>query len=80
MSCVTIKEFTDTIIEIDRLQIIKDFEQFELDGKIGDCVLRCAASNYKLKNPAFNCSISLTMGLIANEVFRYYAMLYLKDK
>jgi len=56
------------LTDAQRQQLLTDYEQFECDGCIGDCLLRTIASS--------NNNVSLAMILVAMECYRYFATLY----
>lgn len=70
-----IQEYVADLTEDQRYQIIKDWEQFEKDGYIGNCFLR---ESVRKIIPSGSISITLIMKDIAFEVFRYYTNEYLK--
>lgn len=69
-----LREYVATLDEETCQQIIKDQEQFERDGFIGDCALRTHADIIKddvLK--AVGTNITLWMDRLVFEVYRRYA-------
>lgn len=69
-----LREYVATLDEETCQQIIKDQEQFECDGFIGDCALRTHAGIIKddvLK--AVGTNITLWMDRLVFEVYRRYA-------
>ena len=64
-------------LPLDKLvQIVKDYEKFELDGFIGDCELRHQAEAFRYSDA----SIVLLMERIAFEVYRNLANEYIEKE
>lgn len=64
-------------LPLDKLvQIVKDYEKFELDGFIGDCELRRQAESFRYSDA----SIVLLMERIAFEVYRNLANKYIEKE
>ena len=61
--------------EVEKLQLISDYEKFEKDGMIGECLLRSTANTLMPGNP----NVVLWMREIAFECYRYYAKKFLGD-
>ena len=55
-----------------REKIIKDYEQFESDGFIGDCSLRDFAVEYQKLTGIPKHNITVTMNEVVFEIFRHH--------
>lgn len=79
----TIRGFVGQLDYDECLQIMKDYEQFEKDGYIGDCLLREKSGIVKAAYGSD--SIVLIMEALIKEVYRrlaygYTRMVYLSNK
>lgn len=73
-----IRKFVEELDEDTCTQIMKDMEQFEADGFIGNCTLRTVAG--QVKDALGISSITLCMLIVVNEVHRRYAYKYLSGE
>lgn len=67
----SVKQVVFELTNNEKLQIISEFEQFEQNGYIGECLLREVASNCQGSAQL----VSIFMNLVAFEVYRslYYS-------
>lgn len=70
---LNIRNIVSTLSLEDRIQIFKDFNKFEKDGYIGDCLLRSISETSGLDQNY------LSMNLIAFEVWRTFCVEHLKQ-
>lgn len=56
----------------DMQQMIKDYEQFEKDGKIGDCLLRRTAQDFITENRMSSSAVVHLMKDFAFECLRFF--------
>lgn len=75
----SIKEYVNTLDDEIILQIIKDYEQFESDGAIGDCALRSNAQEVGFNLGIGDHMIVFTMEKLAFECYRYFAQQNIKQ-
>jgi len=72
------KRFTKTEIDKlstqDKLKLISEFEEFEREGQIGQCLLRSTAA----KIPGGQANITVMMTMVAMETYRHFAKEQLK--
>lgn len=71
-----IRKVVDEISEEERRQVIEDYEKYEKDGYIGDCVLRdvtSAVGEFTHDHP------TIWMREVAFETYRYYADKYFEE-
>lgn len=76
MELSTLQTVILSLSDSDKIQIINEFEQFEKDGCIGECLLRQTAKTL----PMSQHYITLYMNKIANECYRYFANSLFKTK
>lgn len=72
----TIKEYVETLNDDVILNIIKDYEQFESDGAISDCVLRSNAQEVGFNLGIGDHMIVFIMEKLAFECYRHFANRY----
>lgn len=66
----TVRSFVSLLSEDQKLQIVKDWENFRIEGQIGDCVLRSKA--LELKHSLMDVPITLVMWEIYTAVCEFY--------
>ena len=71
---------SDSLTDDQRAQVIKDFEQMEADGCIGDCLLREITEQFLTKYEFPTAQIILTMNTVAFECYRVFANKWLEKK
>jgi hypothetical protein len=69
----TIKEYVETLNDEVILKIIKDYEQFESEGAIGDCALRSNAQEVGFNLGIGDHMIVCTMEKLTFECYRHFA-------
>lgn len=70
-------EFVASITHAEHILVISDFEQFQQDGFIGDCVLRGKAQEWHDALGVSGLSIVMTMWNLAMESYKYFAHKYI---
>jgi hypothetical protein len=75
-----VRDYIQDISNADKLQIIDDFAQLELYGYIGESCIRKHTEIVVEKTGVQNQYFVMYMNILANEVFRYFAMKYLKGE
>jgi hypothetical protein len=72
-----LQQFVNNLSDEDRQQIIKDYDKFEHDGFIEDCILRTSTITLIRQLGANENMITLWMKELAFEIFREYAYKYI---
>lgn len=69
-------EFVVSMSDYIRQQVIKDYNQLEKRGSIGDCELRTQTENlmYVLKISTVTISPTIVMGILTDAIYKYYTM------
>ena len=75
-----VAEYVQTLSDATKAQIIKDYEQFEKDGMIGDCDLRSHAHHIRSALKASDTGITTWMGILTFECLRHFAKEYMQNK
>ena len=73
-----LREFTSKLSFNQIYQIMDDFEKFEEEGVIGDCLLRETARNIQFAITEKHENIVMWMNLVANDCYRIIAEKALK--
>lgn len=71
-----VREYVALMSDDERSLLIKQFEQFEEQGSIGECHLRDVA-NGLMPEGSFN--VVIWMNFVARECYRYFALKYLEN-
>ena len=71
-----LKEFVNNLSDDEKIQIMKDYNQFEKDGFIGDSAIRTNARKLIRQLGANENMITMWMKDIAFECYREYAWKY----
>lgn len=69
----TIKEYVETLNDEVLIEILRDYEQFEAEGAIGDCALRSNAQEVGFNLGIGDHMIVFTMEKLAFECYRHFA-------
>lgn len=73
----TWQEFITGMDHDDFRAMIRDYEQFQADGVIGECVLRSKAQEWHGNLNLSGSNIVLTMQHLATESYKYFAHKYM---
>ena len=75
-----VREFVTTLDDATKRQIIIDMEQFELNGFIGQSVIRTVTERMMVDELATNNDFHVVMWMntLANEIYRFYAFQFIE--
>jgi hypothetical protein len=74
-----VQEFVETLSREQKIQIIKEFEEFQVNGYIGDSLLRAKAQELMALFSTTD-RVVFWMGDIAIQCYKHFAKLHLKDE
>ena len=77
MNAIQRFDIMKTLTDVERVEILNNYEILEKSGVIDDCLLRKVTDEVFNKS---NMSLSLTMSIIANDCYRHFSNKYLALK
>lgn len=73
-----IQRYVDQLTDLEKQQLIADYEEFAAKGFLGDCALRRNAQILSKTMGDTGIPITSWMTQIANACYQYFATLYIK--